>query len=108
MTGTGDGILWETGIAIHDGYLWASNTVAVYRWPMPKDGALVPKGEPEIVVSGFPEQWAHASQSFTFDNNGNLYVAVGAPSNACQVEARTPRSEARRVGTECVSLGRSR
>src|SRR3546814_4107943 len=32
MTGTGDGILWETGIAIHDGYLWASNTVAVYRW----------------------------------------------------------------------------
>src|SRR3546814_7018233 len=60
MTGTGDGILWETGIAIHDGYLWASNTVAVYRWPMPKDGALVPKGEPEIVVSGFPAQWAHA------------------------------------------------
>src|SRR3546814_18125 len=59
---------------------------------MPKDGALVPKGEPEIVVSGFPEQWAHASKSFTFDNNGNLYVAVGAPSNACQVEERTPGS----------------
>lgn len=92
MTGTGDGILWETGIAIHDGYLWASNTVAVYRWPMPKDDALVPKGEPEIVVSGFPEQWAHASKSFTFDNKGNLYVAVGAPSNACQVEERTPGS----------------
>lgn len=82
------GFPWETGIAVHDGYLWASNTVSVYRWPIPEDGSLVPKGKPEIVVSGFPAQQTHASKSFTFDDSGYLYVAVGAPSNACQVEER--------------------
>src|SRR5690606_2564311 len=92
MTGTGDGILWETGMAIHSGYIWASNTTAVYRWPMPEGGALVPEGEPEIVVSGFPEQGSHASKSFAFDNSDNLYVAVGAPSNACQEQERTSGS----------------
>lgn len=92
MTGTGDGILWETGMAIHNGYIWASNTTAVYRWPMPEGGALVPEGEPEIVVSGFPEQQSHASKAFTFDNSGNLYVVVGAPSNACQEQERTKGS----------------
>lgn len=92
MTPMGSGILWETGMAIHDGYLWASNTEAVYRWPMPEGDALVPEGDPEIVVSGFPEQRSHDSKSITFDDNGYLYVNVGAPSNACQEEPRTPGS----------------
>lgn len=92
MNETKEGILWEAGIAIHNGYLWASNTTAVYRWPMPKDGELVPKGEPEMVVSGFPEQQSHRAKAFTFDESGHLYVAVGAPSNACQVDERTPGS----------------
>lgn len=92
MTEMGGGILWETGMAVHDGYIWASNITSVYRWPLPEDGALVPEGDPEIVVSGFPDQQVHASKSFTFDENDNLYVAVGAPSNACQKEGRTPGS----------------
>ena len=92
MTEPGNGILWETGMAVHDGYIWASNTEAVYRWPMPEDGALVPDGDPEIVVSGFPEQDPHDSKSIAFDEGGHLYVNVGAPSNACQEESRTPGS----------------
>ncbi|WP_234573561.1 PQQ-dependent sugar dehydrogenase [Rhodohalobacter sp. 614A] len=92
MTPVRGGILWETGMAIHDGHIWASNTESVYRWPMPEDGSLVPEGEPEIVVTGFPEQQSHDSKSIAFDNNGYLYVNVGAPSNACQQEPRTPGS----------------
>ena len=92
MTEPGEGILWETGMAVHDGYIWASNTEAVYRWPMPEDGALVPEGDPEIVVSGFPEQDPHDSKSIAFDESGHLYVNVGAPSNNCQEESRTPGS----------------
>ena len=92
MTPMRGGILWETGMAIHDGYIWASNTEAVYRWPMPEDGALVPEGEPEIVVTGFPEQQSHDSKSIAFDDNGYLYVNVGSPSNTCQQEERTPGS----------------
>ena len=92
MTEPGEGILWETGMAVHDGYIWASNTEAVYRWPMPEDGALVPDGDPEIVVSGFPEQESHDSKSIAFDESGHLYVNVGSPSNNCQEESRTPGS----------------
>ena len=92
MTEPGEGILWETGMVVHDGYIWASNTEAVYRWPMPEGGALVPDGEPEIVVSGFPEQESHDSKSIAFDESGNLYVTVGAPSNNCQEEERTAGS----------------
>lgn len=92
MTEMGTGILWETGVAVHDGYLWASNKEAVYRWPMPQGGALVPEGDPEIVVSGFPEQQSHVSKSIAFDESGHLYVNVGAPSNACQEKQRTPGS----------------
>lgn len=92
MTPVRGGILWETGVVIHDGYLWASNTEAVYRWPLPENGELVPQGEPEVMISDFPEQESHASKAFTFDGNGNVYVAVGAPSNNCQQEARTPGS----------------
>lgn len=91
-TPMGEGILWETGMAVHNGYIWASNTESVYRWPLPEDGALVPKGDPEIVVSGFPEQTSHDSKSIAFDGKGYLYVNVGAPSNNCQKEPRTPGS----------------
>ena len=92
MTEPGSGIQWETGMVVHDGYIWASNKVAVYRWPLPRDESLVPEGDPEIVVSGFPEQNSHASKSFAFDDSGYIYINVGAPSNACQQESRTPGS----------------
>lgn len=92
MTEMSSGILWETGMAVHNGYIWASNKVSVYRWPIPENGALVPEGDPEIIVSGFPEQRSHASKSIAFDDNGYLYVNVGAPSNACQEQPRSPGS----------------
>ncbi len=91
-TPMGDGILWETGMAVHNGYIWASNTESVYRWPLPDAGALVPQGDPEVVISGFPEQSSHDSKSIAFDDKGYLYVNVGAPSNSCQEEPRTPGS----------------
>ena len=92
MTESGSGIQWETGMVVHEGYIWASNKVAVYRWPLPESGGLVPEGEPEIIVDGFPEQNSHASKSFAFGDNGYLYVNVGAPSNACQENSRRPGS----------------
>lgn len=92
MTPMARGILWETEVRIHEGYLWASNTEAVYRWPLPENGVLVPEGEPEIMITGFPEQGSHASKSFTFDGKGYVYVNVGAPSNACQEQQRQPGS----------------
>ncbi len=70
-----------TGIAVRDGWLYHSSNTAVYRSRLIA-GALVPKGEPETVVSGLPAGREHYSKSFAFDDAGRLYVEVGTPSNA--------------------------
>jgi glucose/arabinose dehydrogenase len=77
-----------TGLAIHDGFLYASSDDAIYRYALPEDG-LAPSGAAETVVADFPAQRNHASKAFAIDDAGNLYVNVGAPSNACQQEDRT-------------------
>ena len=79
-----------TGIALHDGHLYFSDDVSVHRLPL--GDTLMPAGEPELVAGGFPQQGSHAAKTIAFDSDGNLYVNVGAPSNACQVESRTPGS----------------
>ncbi|MEQ9438587.1 MAG: PQQ-dependent sugar dehydrogenase [Cyclobacteriaceae bacterium] len=80
-----------TGMDIYNNYLYFSSDTVVYRVLL-SDTALVPTAEPEVVVEGFLTQPQHATKPFTFDNAGNLYVTVGAPSNACQQEMRTPQS----------------
>ncbi len=82
------GGLGGTGIDIHDGYLYFSPDVAVVRFAL--GDALVPASAPEIIVGGFPEQKTHAAKPFVFDGKGNLYVNIGAPSNACQEVDRAP------------------
>jgi glucose/arabinose dehydrogenase len=78
-----------TGIGIHDGFLYASSDNAILRYPLPAGEALAPQSRPETVVEDFPRQRSHASKAFAIDDSGNLYVNVGAPSNACQEADRT-------------------
>lgn len=77
-----------TGIEFHNGMLYASDNTTVYRFHF-NGNELAPSSEPEIIVSGFTNEQQHGDKAFTFDNAGNIYVAVGAPSNACMREART-------------------
>jgi glucose/arabinose dehydrogenase len=42
-----------TGLAIHDGFLYASSDEAIYRYALPEDD-LAPDGPAETVVEGFP------------------------------------------------------
>lgn len=81
----------DTGIQLHNGYLYVSTTTSIHRYKL-NENELVPSSEPETVISGFPKQNSHAAKSFTFDESGNIYVNVGAPSNACQQESRTKGS----------------
>lgn len=73
--------LYGTAIEWRDGYLYvgANNRIVRYRMG---DG-LVPTGAPETIVA-LPEQRQHAAKPFAFGDDGELYVHVGAPSNACQ------------------------
>ena len=70
-----------TGIAVHDGWLYHSTNTAVFRYKL-APGELVPKGEPETIVSDLPVGPQHESKSFAFDEAGRLFVEVGSPSNA--------------------------
>jgi glucose/arabinose dehydrogenase/cytochrome c5 len=70
-----------TGIALRDGWLYHSTNSAVYRYHM-APGELVPRGKPETVVSGLPDEHQHEAKSFAFDEAGQLYVEVGSPSNS--------------------------
>lgn len=79
-----------TGLKIHKGYLYFSDTVSVSRLAL--DENLMPAGEVETIVNGFPEQTVHATKSIAMNDADELFVNVGAPSNACQEERRSPGS----------------
>ncbi|MGE3276527.1 MAG: sorbosone dehydrogenase family protein [Vicinamibacterales bacterium] len=70
-------------------YLYLSSDSQVGRYKMTA-GQLLPTSDLEIIATGFPEQRQHASKSFAFDDAGNMYVNIGAPSNACQSPDRRP------------------
>jgi len=78
-----------TGIGIHNGYLYVGADTIVVRYKF-KEGELVPDLNYEVIAKGFTPQNQHETKSITFDDAGNLYVTVGAPSNACQDPDRTP------------------
>jgi glucose/arabinose dehydrogenase len=80
-----------TGIALHAGYLYFATDTEVLRYRL-KEGELAPSSAPESAVRGFPDQNQHAAKSIAIDPDGNLYVNVGAPSNACQQADRAAGS----------------
>jgi glucose/arabinose dehydrogenase len=80
-----------TGIAIKNGYLYASSDNDVYRYKMENNEVVNPDA-PEKIVTGLIGGEQHGSKSIALDNEGNIYVNIGAPSNACQVQDRTKGS----------------
>jgi glucose/arabinose dehydrogenase len=66
------------GIALSDGYLYASSATTVYRWAY--TGGRQPLGSAQTVVAGIPSG-GHSTRTLLFDRSGNLYVSVGSQSN---------------------------
>ena len=85
------GIYDGTGIMVHKGYLYFGADTMIVRYKLTK-GELVPSKHAEIIARGFDHQNEHTTKSFTFDNLGNMFVDVGAPSNSGQVNDRSPGS----------------
>ena len=77
-----------SGIALHAGYLYFATPTAVLRYKLP----VAADSRSETVVSGFPGQDEHAAKSIAISDKGELYVNVGAPSNACQNDDRAAGS----------------
>jgi glucose/arabinose dehydrogenase len=97
---TGDGVMdvvrafgpaGGTGIAFHDGHLYFATDDAVMRWTW-QPGQLEPAGPPDTVVRNLLNRRQHAAKGIAIGADGMLYVNVGAPANACQVQDRAPGS----------------
>ena len=84
-----------TAMRIHDGYLYASSNTDVYRYKLNDKDEVTDASNPEKIVTGLLDHGEHNSKSVTFDEAGNIYVNIGAYSNSCQVEDRTPGSMGR-------------
>jgi glucose/arabinose dehydrogenase len=85
------GKLPGTGLQIHKGYLYFAHDTGVVRYKL-IENELLPVSDPEPVVVGFKRQFEHQAKTIAFDQAGNMYVNVGAPSNACQQNDRTAGS----------------
>ncbi len=77
-----------TGMAVKNGYLYASSNSEVFRYKLNERGEISDIDNPELVVTGLWDKRQHNAKAIALDNDGNLYVNIGAPSNACQVKDR--------------------
>ena len=89
---TGFGNYSGTGITVKNGYLYASSNTEVYRYKLDANGMVDIKAEPEKIITGLLDRHQHSSKSITLDNNGNIYVNIGAYSNSCQEKDRSKGS----------------
>lgn len=87
------GNYYGTGIAIKNGYLYASSDQDVYRYKLDANGEVIDTENPQRIVKGLWDKRQHASKSLALDDAGNIYVNIGAPSNSCQEVDRTKGSK---------------
>jgi glucose/arabinose dehydrogenase len=88
------------GLAVHDGFLYASSSTTVFRWPY-VPGERTARGEPEVVVRDIPGG-GHATRTLAFDGAGRLYVSIGSAGN---VDADASRAGIRRLALDAVPAG---
>ena len=85
---TGFGNYGGTGIAIKNGYLYAASDNDVYRYKLNDKMEIIDGKNPEKIITGLVAGRQHNTKSLALDNEGNIYVNVGAPSNSCQIQDR--------------------
>ncbi len=85
-----------TGIAIKNGYLYASSDEEVFRYKLNEKNKIIHPNNPEKIITGLLNRGEHESKSIALDNNGNIYVNIGAYSNSCQEKDRQTGSMGRK------------
>jgi glucose/arabinose dehydrogenase len=80
-----------TGIGIYQDHLYYSTDSSIFRMQLSSQ-SLVPEGQGELMIGGLLNKRQHAAKTFTFDEDGYIYVNVGAPANACMEQGRTKGS----------------
>lgn len=81
-----------TGIYLKNGYLYASSNTEVFRYKLNANYEVINPNEPEKIITGLKMGREHETKSIVLDNDGNIYVNIGAYSNSCQKEDRAKGS----------------
>ena len=79
-----------SGIALRGSDLYFATDDAVLRYRV-RNGALRPTTPPDTIVGQLATGRSHSAKTIALRGN-DLFVNIGAPSNACQVQDRQPQS----------------
>ena len=82
-----------TGIFVKGKNLYATSDNDVYLYQLNDKDEVENTASPKTIVKGLIARNQHASKSITLDGQGNIYVNIGAYSNACQEKDRMPGSK---------------
>ena len=82
-----------TGIYVKGNRLYASSDNDVYLYQLNEKDEVVNPLTPTTIVKGLLAKNQHASKSITLDGQNNIYVNIGAYSNACQEKDRMKGSK---------------
>lgn len=93
-----------TGIGFSYGSLYAEINDRIVRYAL-TDGAIVPAGSPETIVSQLPLGGDHPMHPFIVGSDGAMYVDVASATNACQAKNRTLKSPGIDPCTELETRG---
>jgi len=96
----GDGVMDERAtfgprggndVAVHDGHLYLAFQDRVIRWALAPE-RLEPRGDPETIVSGLPDEGDHGAKTLAFPGGHIMLVKIGSATNSCQRINRLARS----------------
>lgn len=81
-----------TGIGVKSGYLYTSSDDEVFRYQLNDKGEVINPDAPEKIITGLVKKHEHEPKAIALDNDGNIYVNIGAYSNSCQEQDRVLHS----------------
>jgi len=99
-----EGAAGGTGIALYRGALYVEESDRIERYVL-TPGSIVPRGDPEVVVSGPPLNGDHPMHPFAINADGDLLVDVASATNSCQERNRQLRSPGHSPCTELETRG---
>lgn len=75
------GLRLNHAVNFHNGYLYASSSATVYRWPYVPGSRTLISTPPEIIVHSIPPNGEHFTRTIVFDSRSIMYVSMGSNRN---------------------------
>lgn len=96
-----DGSRLNHGIAYNNGFLYASSTTAVYRWPYTPGQRQPITASAQNVITAIPSG-GHDTRTLAFDSQGRLYMSIGSSGN---IDANSDRARIMRYNVSNLPQG---